>query len=96
MKPLLLLLALASCSAIDPSGRALAQPCGILGATPQSIGGCTVNGPYGRPAVRITEPYPGTGYRATPVPGNGIPRIQSAPVFRPYGGYIGAPPVYPR
>ncbi len=89
MKPTLLLLALASCSAIDPSGRALAQPCGILGATPQSIGGCTVNDPYGRPAVRITEPYPGTGYRATPVPS--YRPVSPAPVFRPYGGYIGAP-----
>ncbi len=94
MKPLpLLLLALASCSAIDPSGRALAQPCGILGATPRSIGGCTVNDPYGRPAVQITEPYPGTGYRATPLPGS--QPISPAPVFRPYGGYIGAPPSYP-
>jgi len=61
----------------------------MFGAQPGRIGGCTVNDSTGRPAVRITEPYPGTGYRAQPVPGyrpvSHVPSTQ----YRPYGGYIG-------
>ena len=62
---------------------ALAQQCGILGYSPQSIGGCTINDRYGRPAVRLTEPLPGTGYQSQPVPGyrpaNVAPTPQSQP-----------------
>jgi hypothetical protein len=87
MRPLLLALVLLQ-------GPAMAQPCGLWGNTPSSIGGCTVNDSMGRPAVRITEPYPGTGYRAQPV--NPVNPVNPAPTYRPYGGYIGAPPSYPR
>ncbi len=48
---------------------AAAQPCGLFGAMPYSMGRCSVDDPCGRPSVRLTEPYPGTGFQATPVPG---------------------------
>ena len=84
--------------ALLASTPALAQPCGMCGNTPQAIGGCTVNDSYGRPSVRITQPSPGVDYRSTPEPGFGP--INPAPSTRqqalPYGGYIGAPPVYTR
>jgi len=87
MRPLLLLLLALSIPAV-------AQPCGLWGNRPEQLGGCTVNDSTGRPAVRITEPYPGTGYQSQPVPG--YRPVSPAPSYRPYGGYIGAPPSYLR
>ena len=66
---------------------AMAQPCGLWGNRPGMTGGCTVNDSTGRPAVRITEPYPGAGYRAEPEPGYRQPQqSQPAPyIGKPYG-----------
>lgn len=80
MKPLLLLL-------LALPVPVMAQPCGLWGNSPGQLGGCTVNDSTGRPAVRITEPYPGTGYRSQPVPG--YRPVNSSP-------YLGAPPSYRR
>ncbi len=38
--------------------KLLARLASLLAATPQSIGGCTVNDAYGRPSVRIMQPAP--------------------------------------
>jgi hypothetical protein len=84
-RSLLLLAVLAGCSAVDPNG-AMAQQCGLWGNRPEMLGGCTVNDSTGRPAVRITEPYPGTGYRSQPVPGyRPVNPVPSPYIGKPYG-----------
>ena len=81
MKPLLLLLLALPIPAV-------AQPCGLWGNRPGQLGGCTINGSSGMPQFRITEPYPGTGYRSQPVPGY----QPAGPVQRPQPSpYIGKP-----
>lgn len=82
MKPLLLL------HLVLPI-PAMAGPCGMFGNNPSSIGGCTVRDPSGVPSVRITEPCPGCGYRATPLPG--YQPVTPIPTYQP-GGVRGSAP----
>ncbi len=64
---------------------AAATPCGMFGATPASLGGCTITDPMGRPAATIRQPFAGSTWRATPLPGYGAPPPPAASGVDAYG-----------
>jgi hypothetical protein len=60
---------------------AIAQTCGINGATPGMIGGCLTTPSYGQPTYRRLETSPVNRGVIQVAPGYGLQPIRQAPVY---------------